>query len=305
VTISYAVDAVNCFRGFYYVEGWAHDGGAAVPPELLAQERVLPTVVERVPRPDLAASKAPTLCGFQVRYIMRDGDDPREFVLRLRTSTEENCIKNPGLEPFQRGVVAWRKAEDAFFSRLRRGASVLELGSRAREGVSRRGLFKDLVYTGFDLKNGDNVDVVGDAHRLPALFEREQFDFAYSVSVFEHLYWPWKVALALNAVLKTGGLILNQSHQTWPRHAEPWDFFRFSASGWRSLFCEATGFRIVDSVEGMPACIVPAHYTGDPSVEFGQQPAFLVSICVAEKIGEPRVRWDAEPRYGDLGSYPV
>jgi len=305
VPIHYAVDSVNSFRGFYYVEGWAHDGNAAVPPELLFEDRLLPIQIERVHRPDLGALSAPALCGFRLRYIIRDSEAPRQFVIQFRTTNEEVSIENPGLELFRRSLTDWRTTEEAFFSRLRPGASVLELGARARSGLSRRGLFKNLDYTGFDIKNGANVDVVGDAHRLSSYFERNQFDFAYSVSVFEHLLWPWKVALELNAVLKTGGVVLAQSHQTWPRHDAPWDFFRFSASSWSSLFCDAIGFRIVQAAEDMPAHVIPAHFTGDPNLELGEQPAFLVSLCVAEKIGDPLVKWDVDPDYSSLGEYPA
>jgi SAM-dependent methyltransferase len=305
VPIDYAFDAVNSFRGFYYAEGWAHDGSAAVPPELLFESKLLPVQTERVDRPDLGALSAPALCGFRLRYIIRDGEAPRQFVIRFRTTTEQISVENPGLELFHRSLSTWRATEQAFFSRLRPGASILELGARARSGISRRGLFKDLRYTGFDIKDGENVDVVGDAHRLTSIFEPGQFDYAYSISVFEHLLWPWKAALELNAILKTGGVVLTQSHQTWPRHDAPWDFFRFSASSWSSLFCNATGFRIVQAADDMLAHVIAAHFMGDPNLELSEQAAFLVSICVAEKIGNPLVRWDADPDYRSFGDYPA
>ena len=44
-------------------------------------------------------------------------------------------------------------------------------------------------------------------------------------------------SIARNRV-KIGGVVLSQSHQTWPQHEGPWDFFRCSASGWASLFCK-------------------------------------------------------------------
>lgn len=303
--IYYAVDAINSFRGFYYAEGWAHDGNSAVQPELLFAGKLLPAQIERVQRPDLGALSLPALCGFRLRYIIRDSETPHQFVIQFRTNEEKISIENPGLELFRRSITAWRAIEEAFFSRLRPGASVLELGARARSGLSRRGLFKTLNYTGFDIKNGDNVDVVGDAHKISSYFQRNQFDYAYSVSVFEHLLWPWKVALELNAVLKTGGVVLVQSHQTWPRHDAPWDFFRFSASSWNSLFSDATGFRIVQAADDMLAHVIPAHFTGDPNLELGEQPAFLVSLCMAEKIGDPLAKWDVDPDYNSLGEYPA
>jgi hypothetical protein len=303
--IQYAVDAVHSLRGFYYAEGWAHDGTAGVPPELICNAKVLPASVERVYRGDLAALSAPGLCGFRLRYVMREGEVPAQFAIRFRTTGEQVTAENPGAEVLNRSVSAWQETNQTFFSRLRPGASILELGARARSGIVRRDLFKGLVYTGLDIAAGENVDIVGDAHRLTSLFKRNQFDFAYSTAVFEHLLWPWKVALELNAILKPGGWVLTQSHQTWPRHDAPWDFFRFSASGWGSLFCRATGFRIIRAADDLLGHVFPAYYNGDPNLEtlsLGQ--CFLVSICVAEKVSEPTVRWDADPDYSALGGYP-
>jgi hypothetical protein len=179
----YAIDAVHSFRGFYYAEGWAYDGNAGAPPELIFEDRLLPAYVERVYRSDLTALSAPGLCGFRLRNIMREGEVPGQFSIRLRTTTEQVTIENPGLDLFNRSNQAWHETEHAFFSRLRPGASILELGARARSGITRRGLFKDLCYTGLDIKVGENVDLVGDAHRLTSLFKPGQFDFAYSTRI--------------------------------------------------------------------------------------------------------------------------
>jgi len=189
----------------------------------------------------------------------------------------------------------WKALRNDFCSRFWPGAAILELGSRARSGITYRHLFGGLAYTGLDISPGENVDVVGDAHRLSSLFHQAQFDFAFSVSVFEHLAWPWKAVLELNFVLKPRGLIYTQSHQSWPRHEWPWDFFRFSASAWRSLFCRTTGFRVLGAVDDIPARMRPLHDTSDPTLAIEDQPAFLVSACIAEKVGPPCVSWDATP----------
>jgi hypothetical protein len=102
VPIHYAVDSINSFRGFYYAEGWAHDGNAAVQPELLFEDRLLPAQIERVHRPDLGALSAPALCGFRLRYIIRDGESPHRFVIQFRTTAEEKSIENPGFDPRHR-----------------------------------------------------------------------------------------------------------------------------------------------------------------------------------------------------------
>ncbi len=56
--VHYAIDAVHSFRGFYYAEGWAHDGNGGIPPELIFEDRPLPAWIERVKCSDLAALSA-------------------------------------------------------------------------------------------------------------------------------------------------------------------------------------------------------------------------------------------------------
>lgn len=135
--------------------------------------------------------------------------------------------------------------------------SVLELGSRARSGNVYSGVFNNHVcYKGLDIASGVNVDVVGDAHEMSRLFPTyEKFDAIFSISVFEHLAMPWKVVLECNKILKPSGVIFMASHQTWPVHDAPWDFWRFSSSAWQALFNSATGFRVIEAVMGFPVLL--------------------------------------------------
>ncbi|MBL6996159.1 hypothetical protein [Desulfobacula sp.] len=71
--------------------------------------------------------------------------------------------------------------------------SILEIGSRNVTGITRREWFPHCIdYVGFDVLAGDDVDIVGDAHKLSENCPSEHFDFVYSISVFEHLLFPWK-----------------------------------------------------------------------------------------------------------------
>ncbi|MBA3755465.1 MAG: methyltransferase type 11, partial [Nitrosomonas sp.] len=62
------------------------------------------------------------------------------------------------------------------------GMRMLEIGSREVTGTSNaRNQFAKAKYVGFDFYPGDNVDIVGDAHKLSSYFEaEEQFDIVYS-----------------------------------------------------------------------------------------------------------------------------
>ena len=86
--------------------------------------------------------------------------------------------------------------------------AALEIGSRARSGVTRRHFLpaSTWAYTGMDILAGENVDVVGDAHKLSKLFPEKRFRAVMSFSVLEHLLMPWKFAIELNRVMELGGV---------------------------------------------------------------------------------------------------
>lgn len=83
------------------------------------------------------------------------------------------------------------------------GMRILEVGSREVTGQSTaRNAFARARYTGFDYYAGENVDVVGDAHRLSTYFDPGQrFDIVYSSACFEHFALPWVVAVEIAKVL--------------------------------------------------------------------------------------------------------
>jgi hypothetical protein len=78
-----------------------------------------------------------------------------------------------------------------------------------------------------------------------------------SLSVFEHLAMPWKVAVEMAKVMAPGAVAYIQTHQTYPIHDAPWDYWRMSKDAWPALFNRSTGFEILDIGEAEPAFIVP------------------------------------------------
>jgi SAM-dependent methyltransferase len=92
--------------------------------------------------------------------------------------------------------------------------AVLEIGSRnvstGQKGCDRFPGVTD--YTGVDIHPGQYVDVVADAHQLGRAFPTRRFDFVYSLPVFEHLMFPWKVVLEINEILKPGGHVFVSTH---------------------------------------------------------------------------------------------
>lgn len=172
--------------------------------------------------------------------------------------------------------------------------ALLEVGSRARSGITRREWAPPgWRYSGFDIVEGPNVDVVGDAHALSRHYEGEQFDAVMAFSVLEHLLMPWKFVLELNKVLKPGALGLFTTHQSWPMHDQPWDFWRFSDTAWTALLNPATGFEVVAARLGEPAYIVAQRCA--PATAFAEQPsAYLASFVLFRKTGPTRLEWPVE-----------
>jgi SAM-dependent methyltransferase len=92
-------------------------------------------------------------------------------------------------------------AHDEFFV----GTSVLDIGSLDINGNNRY-LFEQCNYTGIDIGEGKNVDVVCSGH----LFKSDDlFDVVISTECFEHdEHWQQTLKNIINNLLKDGGLFL-------------------------------------------------------------------------------------------------
>jgi hypothetical protein len=214
------------------------------------------------------------------------------FSLRFSLSDGSILMGEDALTNAARGDPYFQSWENflAALAQFRSGA-VLEVGSRARSAITRRNRIPShLTYVGLDILPGPNVDRIGDAHELSALFPDQRFVAIFSTSVFEHLAMPWKVALEFNRVLVTGGLVYTSTHQTFPIHEAPWDFWRFSNYSWSALFNAATGFEIVETAVGEAARI---HAIRGSSVTrtTATAPAYLGSASIVRKTAETTLAW--------------
>jgi SAM-dependent methyltransferase len=92
-------------------------------------------------------------------------------------------------------------AHDEYFV----GTSVLDIGSLDINGNNRY-LFEQCNYTGIDIGEGKNVDVVCSGH----LFKSDDlFDVVISTECFEHdEHWQQTLNNVINNLLKDGGLFL-------------------------------------------------------------------------------------------------
>jgi hypothetical protein len=122
-----------------------------------------------------------------------------------------------------------------------------------------------------DFEAGTDVDEVDDAHTLATFREEgeatfgggirssympERFDAYVACSVWEHLERPWVAMKTAAAVVKPGGLVYVQTHQTFPIHGYPSDYFRFSDKALR-LLMEDAGLEVLLASYTYPCQIIP------------------------------------------------
>ncbi len=138
---------------------------------------------------------------------------------------------------------------------------VLELGTK-RSIPTRSTRHETFVphaaeYLGTDLEAGLDVDIVADLHCLTKATGEEQFDVIISCSTFEHLKYPHLAAHEVMKALKINGLLFIQTHQSFPLHAYPFDYFRFSREALAGLFGTRMGFNVIATDYEFPV----RHYT--------------------------------------------
>lgn len=169
-------------------------------------------------------------------------------------------------------------------------ASVLEVGTKqAVEGepTHSQDEFPDVPrenYVMIDIEPGSDVDMIADLHDLPAEWTN-RFDAFIAIAVFEHLERPWLAAEEVSRVLKPGGLCYIATHQTFPLHGYPSDFFRFSTEALSLIFADA-GMRTIEVAYEhrtqiiAPKAIMPAKYCRDWNKAW---PSYLCVHLFAER----------------------
>lgn len=171
----------------------------------------------------------------------------RKFPLLLEEKFDKEFLASDVQAPILVGHQQWM----AYLSEIGNKADmrILEIGSREVTGKSNaRETFSKAEYIGFDYYAGNNVDVVGDVHKLSSYFEKgEKFDIIYSSACFEHFAMPWIVATEIAKMLKVGGVVFVETHFSFSSHERPWNFFQFSDMALKILFSEQLGFKCIDS----------------------------------------------------------
>ncbi|MBC7409669.1 MAG: methyltransferase domain-containing protein [Arcicella sp.] len=134
-------------------------------------------------------------------------------------------------------------------------AKVLIIGTGEKANYYRNKFSHCEVITS-DVHNEFRPDYIFDGHFIP--FADCCFDLVLAAQVIEHTINPWKFCQELQRVVTVGGLLQIEAPQTFPYHAEPYDFFRFTFTGIRSLFpfCEVIKTEITEGNAAMVAVTI-------------------------------------------------
>jgi SAM-dependent methyltransferase len=113
-------------------------------------------------------------------------------------------------------------------------------------------------YIAIDLAVGDagwnyaNVDAFGRLDRLP--LADATMDTILCTQVLEHVEWPRECVREFHRVLKPGGALYLTAPMAQAEHQVPYDYFRYTSFGLRSILVDA-GFERpeIASLGGLPA----------------------------------------------------
>jgi predicted SAM-dependent methyltransferase len=308
------IDRWSHYRGSFCAQGWFFRTQAKVTSIQLCEKNSHAPISEktmiriRLASPDVEAAYGSSAhcCRFDITADIESVDRVLEVALKVNLDTGAIVyIDDPQARALS--VDPYHELRRIFFDSIAgqvNPGKVVEIGARARSGnVIRNLLPPGVEYVGADIMTGPNVDVVCDAHNLSDYFDRNSVDAIFSVSVFEHLLMPWKVALEMNKVLKPGGLLLTMTHQSFPPHDQPWDFWRFTDQSWHGLFNKFTGFEVLKTAMGEPLEMV-ANIVTKVTKGFADAPGYAGSAAICRKVSETALSWPAN--LGDIIStaYP-
>jgi SAM-dependent methyltransferase len=233
----------------------------------------------------------------------------RDLLLCGRASERDEEVWNltPSRHPrFCGHAEVWTWLETQF---NRPEVETLEIGSRV---VISHQLWKTFLpqvrYTGLDVMAGENVDVVGDAHKLSEHLPGRRFDLILSFNVFEHLACPWLVAEEIAKVLNIGGHVCIETHFSYSEHEEPWHFFQFNSRGLEVLFNPGLGFEVVDAGLSSPLMARFAKGAQPYLVDARVDKLYAHASIVARKVREPdpQFSWQRAARHiAEQSSYPA
>lgn len=114
---------------------------------------------------------------------------------------------------------------------------IVEFGSlqvQGQEGYANlRPFFQGKKYIGADIQKGPGVDHVLNLHEIGLL--SESVGAALIMDTLEHVEFPRKAIEQVYRILKPNGVLLISSVMNFPIHDYPYDYWRFTPGGFKSL----------------------------------------------------------------------
>lgn len=140
----------------------------------------------------------------------------------------------------------------------------LDVGSLDVNGSVRKilkGQYKEI--TGIDMRKGEGVDIVMNAHDLDKKWPNPTFDLVTCVETLEHDDRFWITVEQIKKVLKPGGWMLIAAPSLgMGKHDYPGDYYRFFASAFEQVFFK--GFKDVHvATESYPTACWVEHPDGE------------------------------------------
>ena len=106
-----------------------------------------------------------------------------------------------------------------------------------------RPLFPNKKYIGADMREGPGVDVVLNLHKIE--LPLESAGTVLILDTMEHVEFPRKAMGESHRILKSKGILIVTSVMYFPIHEYPYDYWRFTPEGFKSLL-KPFAFSFVD-----------------------------------------------------------
>jgi len=164
-------------------------------------------------------------------------------------------------------IIEWVKIVANQKQKNKESFKILELGTKRSIKncpTNKKELFnniENIEYIMTDYQHGIDVDILCDLHKINNIFAEESFDLIISCSTFEHLKYPQLCSHNLMKILKIGGRIFIQTHQSYPLHGYKYDYFRFSREAFKSIFSKKMNFTTITSYFTDMCVIIPHNIT--------------------------------------------
>lgn len=186
-------------------------------------------------------SKLVVLDGTPILFSINSIFNEDDIVNAKKTTQDSEYLDTSNIKNFIRRKLLPSLCEDFNIEKrydglskvLANGSKILIIGAGEKITYYKNKFSHCEVITS-DVHNQFKPDYVFDGHFIP--FVDNCFDMVLAAQVIEHTINPWKFCQELQRVTKVGGLLQIEAPQNFPYHSEPYDFFRFTFTGMRSLF---------------------------------------------------------------------